>query len=507
MRTFLCLGLALLIVPEVWGQQNRLLRLNDPAYEYIVRLQRRGHLLELNPTAAPYRQGAVAQALAGIDTTRLRISERHWMRMIGYAVRQVDTEDHEAAVGYAVDGQVSLINSDRMDLLRPLGDTLNVTYESTVASGWAEYGSLVMDFGVRHSRYYEDDPDGLDVALRLYGRSENAYVGYHSRWASLYAGRWNLHWGVPGDAATLISSNPRSQDQLFMRLGGGRLSVTAVLSELDSATDGRYFTGRAADDSVRVGSSRRYLAAHRWDFRVGRRFLVSLMESAIYSGPGAGLSLKYLNPVHVFGFVVDNRPKNDENNGLVAALVWAQAAGLTLHGQFMVDDINLQRIGNESLTFAFTGSAVYVLAGADVGASLEMVSARAYNAPQPAGRYIYLQRGLATQFSDYVSSSLWAEVHLDHLVPGLRLQPSVSLLCQGERDMRQPFPSNDEILDNILDGEVSRTIRPALGVTYQPVPWAWLRAEGGLNRTDGNTRFAGSLTAGLRLMLQTALRL
>ena len=371
MRTLYWLSLGLLLAPDVVGQQNRLLPVHDPAYEYVVRLQRRGHLLELNPTAAPYRHGAVAQALAQMDTTRLSSAERHWTRLIAYAVRQAGATGDEAAVGYVFDAQASLLNSDRKDLLRPLGDTLNVYYDITLASGWAEFGPLITEAGVRHSRYYDKDPDGLDAALRLHGRSEHAYVGYRRKWLSAYVGRWNLHWSVPGESATILSSNARSQDQLFVRFGGERLSTTAVLSELDSATDGRYYTGRAADDTVRTGSTRRYLAAHRWDYRPGRRLMISILESALYSGAGSSLSLKYLNPMHVFSFVVDNSPKNDENNGLLAGLLWAQFAGLTIHGQLMVDDINLQGIGNESVTFALAGSAVYAGPATDIGISLE----------------------------------------------------------------------------------------------------------------------------------------
>ena len=476
-------------------------------YEYIVRMQRRGHLLELNPTAFPYRHGEVADALARVDSSGLSRSERHWMDLIAATVRLVPAEEHEAAVGYYTDLRGSVINSDRKNLLRPLGDSLNFFYEGAVLAAWAEFRPFVGEFSVWHSKYYQDDPDGLDVALRLHARSENAYVGFHRNWFSAYAGRWNLHWGVPEEASTILSDNPRSQDQLYFKIGGGRLSVTSVLSELDSATGGQYFTGRAADDTVRTGNVRRYFAAHRWDFRPGRRFMISFLESAIYSGPGSHVSLKYLNPLHVFSFVVDNRPKNDENNGFLAGLVWAQVERLTLHGQFMVDDINLQRIGKESLTFAMVGSAAYALPTFDLGVTLEAVSARAYNAPQPAGRYIYLQRGLATQFSDYVSTTFWADAYLDRLAPGLRVQPRIALLYQGARDLRQPFPSNDEVVDNILDGDVVRTVRTSLTVTYQPVHWAWVRAEGGVNHMDGGTRFVGSIGFGLRLRLQGALPL
>ena len=58
--------------------------------------------------------------------------------------------------------------------------------------------------------------------------------------------------------------------------------------------------------AVRVGNRRRFLAAHRWDWRPTRKVALTFMESAIYSGSNSGVSLKYINPLHPFIFVVDN---------------------------------------------------------------------------------------------------------------------------------------------------------------------------------------------------------
>jgi len=213
--------------------------------------------------------------------------------------------------------------------------------------------------------------------------------------------------------------------------------------------------------------------------------------------------------------VVDNRPKNDENNGLVAAMLWAQYRRLTIHGQFMIDDFDSRGESEESLTFALVGSAVYAAPSFDLGAQFDVVSARAYNTPQPEGKYIYLLRGLATQFSDYVHVSLFADFYLDALAPGLRLTPRLHFLAQGERDIRQPFPAKGEALDNLLDGTAARTIRPSVQVSFQPTPWWWIRLDGGLNTTSDvdhiagqdETRFVGLLEVGLRLVLNRAFRL
>ena len=500
----------------VQAQQNRLLPVDDWSYDYITRLQRRGHLLELNPTSSPYRRGDVLDALARIDSTVLNASEKHWVDLLERALKPVRKEDDEVALGYMFQAGARTINSDRLDVVRPLGDTLNFFWGGTLAQVYADAGPVVAEVGFWQNRYYEDDPDGLDTALRFLIRSENTYVGFHSRLFSAYAGRWSNHWSVPGEPSTLLSHNPRSQDQVALRLGGARFSVTGLLSELDSITEDGRFTGRVADDSVRVGNRRRYLAAHRWDWRPSRHFMLRAMESVLYSGPNTGVSLKYLNPLHPFTFVVDNRPKNEENNGFVTGLVWAQLQRLTLHGQLMIDDFNARgESGNETLTFAFVGSMVYALPRMDLGGTLAVVTARAYNTPQPEGKYIYLLRGLATQFSDFVHASAFADVYLDDVVPGLRLTPRLDLLAQGERDIRQGFPANDEPLDNLLDGTVTRTIRPAVQVVYQPSPWWWIRFDGGVNVTSNldniegqdETRFVGLLEVGLRLVVDRAFRL
>ena len=505
---------AMLLLPGLAAraQENRLLPASDWAYDYIVRLQQRGHLLELNPTAVPYRHGDVWAALEQVDRSSLAAPERHWVRLLERAV----APEEGTAVGYTFEAAARLVNSDRLDLVRPLGDSLRFFWYGTPATVYLDTESFVAEFGLRQDRYYDDDPDGLDTALRLLARSDHTYVGYHSRLVSVYGGRWNQHWGVPGEEGTLLSDNPRSQDQLAFRLGKGRLAIRAVLGELDSITSQGDFTGRAGDDTVRVETRRRYLAAHRWDYRPSRRLLISFMESVLYSGANAGLSLKYLTPVHPFAFVVDNSPKNEENNGFVAGLLWAQLGRLTVHGQLTVDDIRLQRgTGNESVTFGFTGSMAYALRMVDLKATLTAITARTYNAPQPEGKYLYLKRGLATQFSDYVAGSAGVDIYLDHVLPGLRLAPRMDVLWQGARDIRQPFPSNDAVLDNILDGTVQRTVRGSLRVAYQPVAWWWLRMDGGVNsirnadnvRSAEYSRFVGLVSSGLRLKIDYPVRL
>lgn len=514
LRCFLLLLLGCTVFTEVLAQQNRLLMVDDWTYGYITRLQHRGHLLDLNPTAPPYRQGEVWAALEKIDRDDLNRTEQHWLDLLTQVLQPVETDEHEIVIGGDVEGGGRAINSDRLDTLRPLGDTLQVFVYLT-PHAYLDAGPFIAQVGWREDMYYDQDPDGLDTALRLLARSEDTYAGYHHRYFSAYLGRWNNQWGVPGEAAALISDNPRSQDQVYWRIGGQRLSVTGLLSELDSITEDGRFTGRAVDTGEFTDSKRRYLAAHRWDWRPSRHFMISAMEAAIYSGKNAGVSLKYLNPLHTFTFVIDNIPKNDENNGFIAGLVWGQYKRLTMHGQWMVDDFDVLGEGNEPLAFSLVGSLTYAAPAFDVGATLEMISARTYNAPQPEGKHLYLLRGLATQFSDYIHAAAFADVYLDGLVPGLRLTPRIDVLAQGEQDIRRPYPTTRAESAPILDGTVERTVRPAVQMYLQPAPWWWIRLDGGVNVVSNvdhvadqqNTRFVGLAEVGVRLSLDRAYRI
>ena len=197
-------------------------------------------------------------------------------------------------------------------------------------------------------------------------------------------------------------------------------------------------------------------------------------------------------------------PKNDENNGLIGGELWAYLRPLTLTGQVLLDDLDVTNATDEPGSLAFTGSLLWAGAAAnvDAGFSLEAVTARAYNTHPPEGRYIYGLRGLATQFSDYVHATLFTDLYLDGLAPGLTVTPRLHALWQGSRDIRQPYPSNEEV-GWILESPVERTLRAALQLRYQPDPRFWGRLEYGVNATrtgeDTQVRGVGLLTVGARL--------
>lgn len=497
---------SMIVVDGTHAQANRIVPVNDWSYDVIERFQRRGFMTDLDPTELPYREEQIKRSLAGIPRARLSPVERSWIRLLEseYGSQQGD----RTAAGFTFGGEARSTNSRRLDPLRPIGDAVRI-YQALYLHAFIDRGDLIAQIGARHDGFYDRDPDGFDTGLRLQARSEDAYVGFGGRFISVYAGRFDNHWAPRHDEAPLLSNNPRSYDQLKIRVGGSRFSVHSVLGELDSVTGDGRFTGVAGDDSVATGSERRYIVAHRLDWRPSRHVHVAMLESVLYSGRNAGISPKYLLPTHVWLFEADNVPKNDENNAFLGGMIWLNFGRTTIYGQLVMDDFDVLGSG-EPASFILSGSAIQagIFDRVDVGIRATLVASRTYNALQNEGKYVHLLRGLGTQFSDYVHGTAFADIYLDEFVRGLTVSPRIDVLAQGAADIRDPFPEDDEV-PTILVGQVADTYRSSVELNYQPVRYFWVRADIGLNHVRNadhvkdrtRTRLVGLLQFGARVSL------
>lgn len=476
------------LAPAALAQPARTIPVGDPAYDAIERLQRRGHLLGLHPTALPYTEAEVAEALAAVDSAAVRGVAAEWVGLLRGRLGAAVPEAGRLALRADIGAGVAASTSARLDALRPAaGDpTLGVgdgavypEADATVALG---AGGLVAQLGLRLSVYANDDPDGLDVAKRLMVRNEEGYVAYRSALADVALGRVGTHWGRAGRDAVFLSDNPRPFDALHLRLGGDRIAVRGVLGQLDAVREDGTFTDvdgqRPGDRWNGQSGIDRFFAAHRFDWRPSRNVVVTVSESAVYSGPNAGLHLGYLLPTQAFTFLIDNTPKDVENNGAVGGSLWAYARGWTVHGELFLDDFDILD-WQEPSSFAITGTVTRagVLPRLDAEVGLTAVAARTYNTGQREGVYLYALRGLAQEFSDFVRLHGRADWYA---APGLTLSPTVDALWQGAFSIEAPFPANDEV-GTILTGDVARTLR--LGVEAQVLtdPRWWLSADVGYN--------------------------
>ena len=524
--------------PVLWGgggaepeaapaRSARILSLDDPAYRWIARLQRRGHLLALNPTALPYTEGELARALGSVDDSTLSPLEARWAERLRARLRPALAATAESGV-FGVEGAAGGVatNNERLDPVR-FTDAADPTIEAGAlnlyprASARASLGvgPVVAQLGLGFDLFYRDDPDGIPLVKELAIRNEETSIGFASPSFDLRLGNLARQWGLPSGDGVFISDNPRSYDGVSLRMGGGALALRSSLSELDAALPDGTFTGRAgAIPNQNETSIRRYLVAHRIDWRPRPWLTVTFVETMLYSGLGSSISLPAALPSALYVFLNDGPPKNNENNNIIGGILTLQRGRVLVSGQFALDDLDILD-ANEPGSLALTGDLTVAGDRADLGLALTAVSGRAYDTGLPEQSFLFADRGIATQFSDYVLARTYADVYLDDLAPGLTLRPELQVLVQGERDIRQPYPDDVNAegykVPFIFAGTPERTVRAGATVRLQPSPWWWVQADLGVNRTfdDGflagvnATRVVGFVEGGARIRLGTPVRL
>jgi hypothetical protein len=119
--------------------------------------------------------------------------------------------------------------------------------------------------------------------------------------------------------------------------------------------------------------------------------------------------------------------------------------------------------------------------------------------------------GLARNFADYDQLTLRAGFLLG---PGLLLAPEVTLVRQGEGDIRRPFPAvaDYDTTPAFLQGTVERTLRLALGARFDRGR-AGLALDAGVHLIDNaghiaderETRFVGRMQVSWRFRIESVL--
>jgi len=548
---FVWMGMVLAVSGVAQAQQDsRVLSLYDrQSYEYIQQLQDRGHLLELHPTDMPYRYDELHEALEGVTEYEFSGVQAQWIRHLRDRIGLNASE--KPVLDLRGGSYLQVNNSERDHMYRPSDDIAYVWPMIELAPGIRYQGWVVQ----AHARfeYYEDrNIDGLDAVNRFWVRNEETYVGYSNEFLEVYGGRVLNHWGVYGQSSGLVSDHSVTYDQVKINVGTKHLQLSSVMGYLDNLKSDDVFNGDTRWDPLSV---KRYLFAKRLDWRPREYLMFSYRESLIFSGWDAVPQPKYMFPGYIGFFQADNAPQNDFINYLTGIAFWGQFGGgrvhgdgfaksgaksgaksqsssqniLTLHTEVIIDDVIFfrERRGiDERSNFNVFFNAAYALSQRPFTLQLnaEMVSSQSYNTDQAQGRYLYLGRGIATQFNDYVFGEFRTQLFLDGKLQGLRVSPYLGGLLQGEQVIDKEFIGSpltqkdkdpdelEPVPDFVLSGVVQETFRAGVEwVYYSPAErgWKkgwWLRGDVGLNvmRNLGNvvgndqTRPVGMIELGVQ---------
>ena len=441
---------------------------------YVEHLIASGALRDPTPLTRPIRQADLVRALEAVDT--LVVSDAVYA-----TVRRLLRAFRPAARGpsYRLAGDVGLTAAtydvrDPLELgrgvpARPYGPSR--LYGNVGAEAQLQFGPGIAVTHLYENTRLRTDPDWFD-ARRNGLRAAEAYVSGQWRYAEVFFGVLDRNWGPSPIQGLLLSDNPYNLDHFAIRVGPPSVEIQAVIAQLDTRTD----SGGAPVN--------RYMMQHRLYVHPPGRWTAALWEGNVWSGVGRQAEPWFLNVVNV-GYLVGSYVGGTTRTvNSFLGLDLERRGAVTLFGQFMLDDIQVQRRDPTDLKPTSYGLTVGAKGGLHQGvvawtAFYTRVANLTYRNEDSSQAPLFHLLPTGRNFADYDQ----ATVKLGFLTqPGALLEPELTLLRQGEGDPRLPHPLVPDYptTATIFQGVVERTIRVALGGSWQRAGWG-VMANGGVH--------------------------
>jgi hypothetical protein len=473
------------------NQSPRYLPMSSWTTPYLEHLWRAGVLRGLDPLTRPLRHDELSRALEQADTVDAPEGVRSLVRMLARELAPPANADSSVAdhARWRLEAHLGLLGASdaRRWALRPSADSNGVFPEAGLAAS-LEIPHLVLVTHPRVENRLRYDPDYTGKKDRFVaGRNDEAYVLASWRYLDVFFGIADRNWGPPDVEGLLLSNSPYGFDHLLVRLGPRRLRLEMLATQLDPL--------EPWNTATRVN---RYLSLHRVVVQPSSRLALSLFEGAVYAETGGtprSFEPWYLNPLNLFLLAQYN--DSPTSNALMGADAWLELRpALRAFGQVVIDDIQVDKRSRGDLEPPAYGFTLGLSGGAMRGAAswtafYTRVTNVAYRTPAREEEYTIRRAGIARNFSDYdqatlrVTTAWW---------PRLLLGAELSLVRQGEGDIREQFPDTlayDDSL-NFLTGTIERTARVGVQASWTPLRGITLTADVGRNMVSNAGHVAGA---------------
>jgi len=483
------------VVPALAAQEaSPYVPLQHWTMPYLEHLITRGVIADPTPLTRPFRQADLVRVLRGVGT--LAVGDK-----VAKTVRRLLSALDSPGPGprYRVAGDVGIAAAtysrrDPLAALDSVGPRQAGPEHSTVSGGLDLELHLGRVVAVTHP-YFDTrlkyDPDWFGEKRRVTGgRTEESYLSAQWPVGELFFGRLDRNWGPSGIQGLLLSDNPYGFDHLALAIGTSRFQLQALATQLDDRSDS---TGVVVH---------RYLEQHRVWLRLGKRWTVALWEGSVLSGPNRVFEPWYLNILNL-GYLEQFNTHTSANSFL--GVDFERHGEPTLFGQFMLDDIQVDRkttLDQKPSSYGLTMGAKGGFGRSGLAWTLfyTRVANLTYRNENNLQTPLYHLLGTGRNFADYDQATL----KLGVLPMGaLLIQPELTVLRQGEGDPRLPHPlvAAYPATATFLQGVVERTLRLALSGDYAPDERLGFTFDVGVHHItnfqhitgDSQTRFVGSV--------------
>lgn len=331
------------------------------------------------------------------------------------------------------------------------------------------------------------DPDYNGKVWRGFaGDVEQAFGYFDTDKFSLVAGRYASFWGPQ---SSLIFGPHQKLDGLGYTFKLGRLSVSYRLARLD---------GLSPEEDSTMSFENRYVAAHRFDFHFADNLRAGLFEMVVFGGAGRTIDLFYLNPLIFFHGTQLNEDTND-NTAVGIDFDWQPMLGLSIYGQMLLDDIQIDNDVPTDKEPAEYGviAGVYVadlMSDFDIKAEYSRVTNWTFNQMLPRNRYMNDGDPIgAVRGTDYDLAQIWM---MYWLRDDLRIQATGAHYRQGEgridAEWTQPWvDAEGDYSEPFPTGVVEKTSTLALAVNGFVTSFAFVEIEGGANFVSNRNHVDG----------------
>jgi len=455
------------------------------SYEFIDQLRIAGYFTDLSPTTKPYTRQQIAESLVEIGAeirSGWKNPSPHEEWMLAKLAqefeidRRIITEDIDDHIHYGIwaDGNIETMNGD-VDFVPAIKSVFAISpfKDITIGASGKFDKSLLDDPG-----YYGYIWRGLAVF------TEQAYVRWKYKAFDFVFGRDFTKWGPGKTGQLLISDVARPMDQLGFRLRYGPLRFSYLAARLEP-----YSLPDTLSVSGLPVQAKRYLSAHRLDFSIKDKCYIGLSEILLYGGINEGAELQYLNPFLYYHAELLNRGGSDGNGILGVDIAFYPARNWQIYGELIVDDIQVERTGNQDLEpaeYAFLAGVYNTqLLGQDglkFGVEYVRVANRTYNSPHLWEKYLHRNDPIGHQLGN--DFDLWNIAIQKWFSNGWKVVAGLDVLRNGQGTIKLSWDTpwmfvndGESYTEPFPSGIVERKISPYIEIKYffnTSVQFEWL---------------------------------
>ena len=421
----LCAGYSLESMRD--GDRTRYIPLDNPAYDYLDRLQERGLLPKLVAGLRPYTRLQVLEAIRAQDRSYLGSVEQAWLDNLEQEclidiIPAGDAEKDGSTLVVARAEASAYLRNERPDRQ----DT------EIGASFGGRFGRVIYDFRLLHAPHllgYSDTTNHRDPNVQLpieegiirpmegYLKADYRFMdGKYS--AEIFFGRIARNWSPSLDGSLIMNSEMLSIDQLALTLRSRHFVLTHFIAQLDG------MDYRLDQDSPYIRANR-FLTAHRLDIMVRDNIRFGVTETVVYGGAGKNFDLALMNPLTSYRLVAIQAKEDHANNTWLSLDgLWQVNRSLGIWGQWLVDDLlrSDQYQDRWALELGARLRDVFFLDNSTLMFKYGYATSFVYNTFSPPERYLFYGRQIGSSLgNDY-----------NHASASLRyfLNPELDLGCE-----------------------------------------------------------------------------